>query len=197
MNAPTRRTGRSAQLLGRLLGPLLGLLLCPALVGSVRADDLGRLFTSTAERARIDTLRSGKQLQQDDATSIPSGDRVVVNGTLRGSDGKRLVWLNGTPVKPGSSRNMTLLRDGRVQLTWRDGAKILKPGQGIDQTSGEIFENHTPVPVPAPTPVVKETVAETKPKVAAAATAPTSTPEAAAATAAETKPAVAVESKAK
>jgi len=187
MSAPTVRTGR--------LALLLGLMLCPGLVGNVLADDLGRLFTSATERARIDALRSGKQLQQDDSASVPSTDRVVINGTLRGSDGKRLVWLNGTPVKPGGVRDMTLLRDGRVQLTWRDGAKILKPGQGVDQASGKIFENHTPVPAP----VAKETAAETKPVVAPAAAtpAPASTPDAAATTTAAAKPTTALESKAK
>lgn len=172
----------------RRLALLLGLTLCIARVDGALADDLGRLFTSAAERARIEALRSGKQLQQDAIADVPGTDRVVINGTLRGSDGKRLVWLNGTPVKPGGASNLSLLRDGRVQLTWRDGAKILKPGQGVDQTSGEIFENHTPVPAP----VVKETVAEAKPVVA-----PAPTPDADATTAAAAKPTTAVESKAK
>jgi len=187
MNAPTVRTGRRAL--------LLGLLLCPALVGSVLADDLGRLFTSAAERARIDAVHSGKQPLAEATAIAPATDRVVINGTLRGSDGKRLVWLNGTPVQPGSRRDMTLLHDGRVQLSWQDGAKILKPGQGVDQASGKIFENHTPVPAP----VAKETATETKPVVAPAAAtpAPASTPDAAATTTPAAKPTTALESKAK
>jgi|GEM_PF-3003816 len=191
MNAPTVRTGRRAV--------LLGLLLCPVLVGSVLADDLGRLFTSAAERARIDAVRSGKQPLADSLASAPATDRVIINGTLRGSDGKRLVWLNGTLVKPGSRRDMTLLRDGRVQLTWQDGAKILKPGQGVDQASGKIFDNVTPVPAP----VASATAEVTKPQAEAVDTAATTTPPAtpgvtagaSANTAAE--PAPAVESKAK
>ncbi len=191
MNAPTGRTGCRAV--------LLGLLLCPALVGSVLADDLGRLFTSAAERARIDAVRSGKQPLAEATASVPATDRVVINGTLRGSDGKRLVWLNGTPVKPGSRRDMTLLHDGRVQLTWQDGAKILKPGQGVDQASGKIFDNVTPVPAP----VASATAEITKPPAEAVAPAATTAPAATAGvnagasakTAAE--PAPAVESKAK
>lgn len=168
----------------RQLALLLGLTLCVARIDGARADDLGRLFTSAAERARIDALRSGQQ--PDSTDDAPGTDRAVINGTLRGSDGKRLVWLNGTPVKPGGASHLSLLRDGRVQLTWRDGARILKPGQGVDQATGNIFENHTPVPAP----VVKETVAATKPEVA-----PASTPDTAATTTAAAKPAV--ESKAK
>jgi hypothetical protein len=194
MNAPTVRTGRRAL--------LLCLILCPALVGSVLADDLGRLFTSTTERARIDAVRSGKQpLVEEDATaSTPATDRVVINGTLRGSNGKRLVWLNGTPVKPDSRHDMTLLRDGRVQLTWQDGAKILKPGQGVDQASGKIFDSITPVPAP-----VASAAAEiTKPQAEAADPAATTAPPAtagvtagASASTATAEPAPAVESKAK
>ena len=192
MNAPTVRTGRRAL--------LLGLLLCPALVGSVLADDLGRLFTSAAERARIDAVHSGKQPLAEAAAIAPATDRVVINGTLRGSDGKRLVWLNGTPVQPGSRRDMTLLRDGRVQLTWQDGAKILKPGQGVDQASGKIFDNVTPVPVP----VASASAEITKPQAEAVAppaatTAPPATAgvtaDASATTAAEPAPAIASKAK--
>ena len=192
MNAPTVRTGRRAL--------LLGLLLCPALVGSVLADDLGRLFTSAAERARIDAVRSGKQPLAEATAIAPATDRVVINGTLRGSDGKRLVWLNGTPVKPGSRRDMTLLHDGRVQLTWQDGAKILKPGQGVDQASGKIFDNVTPVPAPVASAVAEITKPPAEAVAPAATTAPPATAGVTAGASAKTaaaEPAPAVESKAK
>lgn len=143
----------------RHLGLLLCLAISPALVGSALADDLGRLFTNASERARIDALRAGAP--QETTASAPT-DRLVVNGTLRGSDGKRLVWLNGSAINPDSENDMTLFRDGRVQLSWRDGKRILKPGQGLDQTSGEIFEHQTPVPAPAPVAAAKESEAATK-----------------------------------
>lgn len=157
---------------------LLCLAISTALVGSALADDLGRLFTSASERARIDALRAGAP--QETTSSAPT-DRLVVNGTLRGSDGKRLVWLNGSAVNPDSENDMTLFRDGRVQLSWREGKRILKPGQGLDQASGEIFEHQTPVPVPAPAITAKEPEALAKTEVAAAA------PEATAKEAVDTK----------
>lgn len=162
----------------RHLSLLLCLAISPALIGSALADDLGRLFTSASERARIDALRAGTP--QETTSSAPT-DRLVVNGTLRGSDGKRLVWLNGSAVNPDGANDMTLLRDGRVQLSWRDGKRIVKPGQGIDQASGEIFDHYTPVPVPAPVTVTKESEATTTTDVAAAA------PEATAKEAVDTK----------
>lgn len=150
-----------------------GLVLYASFAGCAQADDLGRLFTSAAERARIDAAHSGRDAQTDTPASVSNTARVVINGTLHGSDGKRLVWVNGAPVNPQSTRNLSLLRDGRVQLTWRDGARILKPGQGVDPASGEIFEHHTPVPVPD----IKDTAAATKPAATPPpATAPAATP---------------------
>ena len=141
------------------------LIICAACNGVAQADDLGRLFTSATERARIDALRAGMKPQQQASPSTAPA-RVVVNGTLRGSDGKRLVWLNGAPVNPGNTNAMNLLGDGRVELSWREGTRTLKAGQGIDQSSGEVFDYQTPVPIPtAPT-----------------VTAPASTPEATPAT---------------
>lgn len=142
---------------------MLGLAISFISTGNVLADDLGRLFTSASERARIDALRAGAP---QEAAPTATADRMVVNGTLRGSDGKRLVWLNGNAVNPDSARDMTLLRDGRVQLSWRDGKRIVKPGQGLDQASGEIFEHQTPVP--APVAAAKEPEVAATPDVAAA-----------------------------
>lgn len=149
----------------RHLSLLLCLAISPALVGSALADDLGRLFTSASERARIDALRAGTA---QETTTSAAADRLVVNGTLRGSDGKRLVWLNGSAVNPDSANDMTLLRDGRVQLSWRDGKRIVKPGQGVDQATGEIFDHYTPVPVPAPAATTNVPEASTDTEVAAA-----------------------------
>lgn len=139
----------------------LCLSLCMVLMANAQADDLGQLFTSPMERARIDALRGGTRPQQE--TSAPAA-RMVVNGTLRGSDGKRLVWLNGAAINPSSADNMTLLGDGRVELTWREGTRTLKPGQGMDHSSGEVFEYHTPVPVaPVPAATAPESRTETVP----------------------------------
>ncbi|MBU2478397.1 MAG: hypothetical protein KKA36_04850, partial [Gammaproteobacteria bacterium] len=124
---------------------------------------LGQLFTSASERARIDTLRAGTQPQQETAAASAPAAHIVVNGTLQGSDGKRLVWLNGSAVNPSDSSDMALLGDGRVELSWRDGKRKVKPGQGLDQASGEIFEHQTPAPVAA----AKEPEATAKPDGAA------------------------------
>lgn len=152
-------------------------LLCAMLfaVGGAQADDLGRLFTTSAERAHIDALRAGM------ATAAPTGaepvesDQIILNGTLTGSDGKRLAWINGTPVAASSSaRNVTLLHDGQVRLQLRDGAlkRDLKPGQGVDTASGQVFETYERAP-PPPVSAADTSVPETP----EAVTTPTATGE--------------------
>lgn len=154
----------------------LGLLLCltlpPALLCLAHADDLGRLFTTPAERARIDNQHSDVP-SQEAMTIGNSGERIVVNGTLRGSDGKHLVWLNGSQVQADQASDVSLLRDGRVKLNWRDGAKILKPGQGFDTSSGEIFDYRAAEPVATPIPAVAvDTKPDTRPDAASSSSIP-------------------------
>lgn len=120
------------------------LLLCLGLgIGSPAvADDLGRLFTTPAERTRIDAVRAGRVPIAD--AELPAraeaSDHLMVNGSVVGSDGKRLVWLNG--VRTGPDDPAHLQQDGRVRLDWHDGVRLLKPGQVLDRTSGEIFEGY-------------------------------------------------------
>lgn len=128
------------------------MLVCVALGGngSVAADDLGRLFTSPAERARIDAARAG--LVPDtapEAAESSTAGRLIVTGTLIGSDGRRAVWVNGARVA-ADGRDAALLEDGRVRLGWRDGARTLRPGQGLELSSGEVFENYARPAAPAP-----------------------------------------------
>lgn len=126
-----------------------GLLAALALLAAstAPADDLGRLFTTTAERARINALRSGRALlPETTAATAATDEQLLINGTLSGSDGKRLVWINGARAEIG--QGVQLLRDGRVRMQLRDGAlqRDLRPGQGIDTLSGEVFERYTRAP---------------------------------------------------
>lgn len=138
----------------------LGLLLCLGLCVGVpaAADDLGRLFTTPAERARIDAVRAGRApaTTTDASVRIDAGDRLILNGSVVGSDGRRLVWLNGQRVE--NDGHARLQRDGRVRLDWRDATRVLKPGQILDRTTGEVYESYarpraaTAAPAPEPTP---------------------------------------------
>ena len=146
----------------------LALVLC----STAYADDLGQLLTSAAERTRLDA-RNSPTLES--AATGGSAEHIIINGTLRGSDGKRIVWVNGAPIHSDQAKDLTLLRDGRVQLNLQNGTKTLKPGQTLDQSSGKISEYQTPAPVVAQ-PASHETAS-------AAATPVDSTPSPAAAAA--------------
>lgn len=110
---------------------------------AIAADDLGRLFTTPAERARIDAARAGLAPPTDTVApeSAATAGRLIVNGSLVGSDGKRLAWVNGTRAAP-DGRDQVVQNDGRVRLDWRDGTRALKPGQSLDLSSGKVFESY-------------------------------------------------------
>lgn len=118
------------------------LLICTVTFDIALADNLGRLFSTPIERARIDDIRAGRQPAGEtiDAETV---DQLVLNGMLTGSNGKRLAWINGATIDPDApDSDLTLLYDGRARLQWRGGeaSRTLKPGQGVDKATGEVFE---------------------------------------------------------
>ncbi len=150
------------------LRPLATLLLVLGVGNPAAADDLGRLFTTPTERARIDAVRKGGAPPATDTETsarAAAGDHLVVNGSVIGSDGKRLIWLNG--IRAGHGDHVRLQRDGRVRVHWRNGVRVLKPGQVLDRASGEVFEGyarpHDPklAPVSAGAPASPPTEAAT------------------------------------
>ena len=69
--------------------------------GCAGAAELGTLFNSPEERARLDRLRSGEPLAS--ASTIPRGPREVT-GFVQRSDGRGTVWIDGVPVPVASPR---------------------------------------------------------------------------------------------
>ncbi len=68
------------------------------------AFELGTLFTTPEERARLDRLRRG---EPEAAASTGSVREVAptLTGFVKRSDGRNTVWIDGTPVpvsRPGS-----------------------------------------------------------------------------------------------
>jgi hypothetical protein len=60
------------------------------LLSTARADELGRLFFTPAERKQLELQHALKPGNSDQAPSI-----VTVNGVIKRSDGSRIVWING------------------------------------------------------------------------------------------------------
>jgi hypothetical protein len=64
------------------------------------AADLGTLFTTPEERARLDRIRRGDSPAAE--AGAPVGNRApVVTGYVKRSDGRNTVWIDGSPVAVG------------------------------------------------------------------------------------------------
>ena len=66
------------------------------------AAELGTLFTTPDERARLDRLRRGEPIAGE--ASPTGGGRTgtpVVTGYVKRSDGRNTVWIDGSPVAVG------------------------------------------------------------------------------------------------
>ncbi len=133
----------------------LSWLLLALLPAMAAAGDFGRLLTTPAERARIEAFRQGRLAAGGEAAQ--KSERVTVNGVLRASDGRRLVWLNGRPHDGRSRHSPALVRhDGRVRLAFeRRGWVLLKPGQTLDKTTGRIYDATEQPPAPQPPEAAK------------------------------------------
>jgi hypothetical protein len=76
------------------------------------AADLGTLFTTPAERERLDRLRRGDPVQV--APGASTGQRAVT-GYVKRSDGRSTVWIDGVPLQVATPKAAPLLdpRAGR------------------------------------------------------------------------------------
>lgn len=133
--------------------------------GAQAGDALGRLFLTPEQRARIDArVHDGLPGRPGERAAPAAGERLVLNGLLRGSDGRQRLWLNGRGADPRrAGAPFALLRDGRVRVHWNGNTSVLKPGQVLDPATGEVSELFADPPDDAPGPVteqVDEPVAE-------------------------------------
>jgi hypothetical protein len=91
----------------------LVLLLLALAAPCAAALELGTLFTTPEERARLDRLRRG---EPDTPVAETSGRALdpVITGFVKRSDGRHTVWIDGSPVqvtRPGAGE---LLQPNRV-----------------------------------------------------------------------------------
>ena len=98
---------------------LAALLAC----GSLQAAELGTLFHSSEERARLDRLRRGEPATTASASPAYVPDPVTpeVTGFVRRSDGRNTLWIDGRPVATTNPKNAPLfdprlVRDMEPQL---------------------------------------------------------------------------------
>lgn len=82
----------------------------------VAAAELGTLFHSAEERARLDRVRRGEPAtpQAAPTESLPPSTPEVT-GFVRRSDGRNTVWIDGRPVPTNQRKNDPLLDPRRVR----------------------------------------------------------------------------------
>ena len=118
----------------------------------VAAENLGRFFSTPAERAAIDEARSvyeyGKVIVPQKAAAAPVVEQVTINGVVVRSSGHNASWINGTSIASGDMtpegvRVETLDRSGgTVRIIMPNGLDTvsLKPGQQINVVKGSVQE---------------------------------------------------------
>lgn len=117
---------------------------------------MGRLFTTPVERTQLDQQRNssgGAVLQEGataqmtaaappppaapvDAAPPPAPEVLQLNGVLRRSNGKTIVWINNEPQDSSPSA-----RGQSIPLDLAGRKVILKPGQSYDPATGTIQES--------------------------------------------------------
>jgi hypothetical protein len=108
------RTGRPDLWIAALV------LACAA--GNAAAVELGTLFNSAEERARLDKLRRGEPLERT-GTTTTAGAREVT-GFVKRSDGRSTVWIDGVPLPVSNARAAALLEPEAVRGSHLETLKV-------------------------------------------------------------------------
>ena len=154
-NADMTRTTVHAMRLISCLPLLIVFVLVPRLCVAVD-DQLGRLFTSPAERNVLNELREKNIVRDDSAPkslqAIQEDQKhkkfVIVNGVVKRGDHDKIIWIDGKPVENKKiSGNIRIVRgpdqDGRISVAVSGKRTVrLKPGQGLQLDNGRIVENY-------------------------------------------------------
>lgn len=140
---------------------LIGLTSMP--LQAAAEDDFGRLFSSSAERKKLDILRKNQKLivasPQKNARLEPVADElpkpITLQGYVKRSDGSTTLWVNNKAVQENSTQDDVEI--GRLSKQ-KDSAKIssdslnvripvtgknvrLKPGQVYEPETNRIVES--------------------------------------------------------
>lgn len=80
---------------------------------SAGAVELGTLFNSPEERARLDRLRRGDPPERANARASSSSSQVT--GFVKRSDGRSTVWIDGVPMQLANPKAGALLEPESVR----------------------------------------------------------------------------------
>ena len=107
-------------------------------------SQLLNLFTDREQRSQIDALRSGAVSDK----GVRETNKVNLNGYMRRSDGKSVVWVNdgntieGARVDDLRVHSSSVGRDNKVTISVDGKTARLKPGETWIKETGKIVDNH-------------------------------------------------------
>ena len=115
---------------------LVAVALACGAANALAADDIGTLFTTPEERARLDRLRRGEPAQPQSAAQLAApgstARKPALTGYVQRSDGRNTVWIDGRPVVVAAPDKRITLEPGMVQPQASD--RVLH----IDETGKEV-----------------------------------------------------------
>ncbi|RSZ60085.1 hypothetical protein HF313_15330 [Massilia atriviolacea] len=103
---------------------------------------IGRLFTTPAEREQLDIARGLVAPPAPPAAAAPPEPQpVTVDGFVRRSSGKATVWINKEAQDGARKRFSGPAQAPRVTVTLPSGRTVsVKPGQTVDANAGTVTD---------------------------------------------------------
>ncbi|UOD28840.1 hypothetical protein INH39_25870 [Massilia violaceinigra] len=105
---------------------------------------IGRLFTTPAERQQLDIARGlvAPPPAPPVVQAAPAPQPMTVNGFVRRSSGKSTVWVNNEAQDGARNRFSGPAQAPRVSVTLPSGQRVsVKPGQSVDANAGTVTEH--------------------------------------------------------
>jgi len=120
-------------------------------------DNFGRLFSSAAERKKLDTLRQNQKLivvsPQKNTLSEPVADElpepITLQGYVKRSDGSTTLWINNKTVQENSTQDdVEIGRLSKQKNSTKNGSDSLNvripvTGKNIRLKPGQVYEPET------------------------------------------------------
>jgi hypothetical protein len=96
-------------------------------LGAARADGLGTLFYSPAEREQLDRMRRGEAVE---AAGAPLAREHAITGYVQRSDGRGTVWIDGRPVRVTDPKGARVFDPHQVRAYSKSADEVrIEPGK--------------------------------------------------------------------
>lgn len=120
-------------------------------------DDFGRLFSSSAERKKLDILRKNQKLvvasPQQSTRLEPAADElpepITLQGYVKRSDGSTTLWVNNKAVQENSIQDdVEIGRLSKQKSSAKNGSdslsvRIPATGKNVRLKAGQVYEPET------------------------------------------------------